>query len=166
MSSLTGVSGISLSSAAAAVPFLQTSALTAVRAAISSRGSTMTINSALRTLPQQLMLYRWYQAGKCGISLAARPGTSNHEDGRAVDINDYNGWMSHMQNKNCVWIGASDPVHFTCPGVSLGSTSVLAFQKLWNCNNPGATIAEDGAYGPTTESKILASPIGGFSKIC
>lgn len=30
------------------------------------------------------MLYKWYQQGKCGISLAATPGSSNHEDGRAA----------------------------------------------------------------------------------
>jgi hypothetical protein len=112
------------------------------------------------------MLYQWYLKGKCGIPLAARPGRSNHEDARAVDINDYSGWMTHMQNNACVWIGSSDPVHFTCPGVSLSGTSVLAFQKLWNCNNPNDKIAEDGIYGSGTESKILASPIAGFPKMC
>ena len=42
-----------------------------------SPGTTMTINSALRTVAQQYLLYRWYQNGTCGISLAAKPGGSD-----------------------------------------------------------------------------------------
>jgi MYXO-CTERM domain-containing protein len=58
-------------------------------------------------------------------------------------------------------------VHFdyTAGGtIDLRSESVLAFQKLWNLNNPGAKIAEDGDYGPITGSKIAASPATGFAK--
>jgi len=58
-------------------------------------------------------------------------------------------------------------VHFdyTAGGTTdLRSESVLAFQKLWNLNNPSAKIAEDGAYGPITGSKIAASPATGFAK--
>lgn len=57
-------------------------------------------------------------------------------------------------------------VHFNCPGVSLGNTSVLAFQRLWNCNNPTDTIAEDGIYGSQTEARVLKSPASGFPKLC
>ena len=39
-------------------------------------GTKMTINSMLRTVAQQYLLYHWYQAGQCSISLAATPGTS------------------------------------------------------------------------------------------
>ena len=41
---------------------------------------------------------------------------------------------------------------------------MLAFQRLWNRNNPGAKISEDGAYGPQTESKLRQSPSTGFAK--
>ena len=52
---MTGIIGISLSTSAAAVPYLQTTALNAVKKAVIARGGvTMTVNSALRTLPQQL----------------------------------------------------------------------------------------------------------------
>ncbi len=34
--------------------------------------------------------------------------------------------------------------------------SVLAFQKLWNLNNPNNKLTEDGAYGPNTENAILS----------
>jgi len=57
------------------VPFLQTAAADGLSAALTAKPDLkMTINSALRTLPQQLMLYKWYQLGKCGIPLAGKPG--------------------------------------------------------------------------------------------
>jgi hypothetical protein len=34
----------------------------------------MTINSGLRTLPQQLMLYTWMLRKQCRITAAAQPG--------------------------------------------------------------------------------------------
>src|SRR5438093_260966 len=57
---------------------------------------------------------------------------------------------------------STDPVHFDCPGADHRSDSILAFQKLWNVNNPGDKIAEDGSYGPATESRLAKSPAGGF----
>jgi hypothetical protein len=53
--SMTGIIGISLGTSTAAVPYLQTTALNAVKKAVIARGGvTLTVNSALRTLPQQL----------------------------------------------------------------------------------------------------------------
>ncbi len=152
---------------AAVFPYLQTNAASALVAAQKARGVTMSINSGLRTLPQQYLLYRWYQTGRCGIGLAARPGTSNHESALAVDIEDNAGWRTAMQGKNFRWLGASDPVHYDFVGggtVDLRGLSVRAFQRLWNRNNPTETITEDGAYGPATEAKLAKSPIGGFAK--
>lgn len=149
------------------MPFMQTKAAQALIAAQKARGTKMTINSALRTLPAQYILYRWYQTGRCGISLAASPGTSNHEGGIAVDINDNAGWRSAMQGKSFRWLGASDPVHYDFVGggtVNLRGLSVRAFQRLWNRNRPNDTIAEDGSYGPATAARLAQSPIGGFPK--
>lgn len=53
-SSLYNKQGISLSTAAAAVPFLQTPCLSHLQSAVAQKGGTITINSALRTLPQQV----------------------------------------------------------------------------------------------------------------
>jgi hypothetical protein len=36
--------------------------------------------------------------GACGITLAAKPGNSNHEGGQAIDINDYSGWLNPLTN--------------------------------------------------------------------
>ena len=157
--------GLSLGSAV--FPFLQTKTAQGLVAAQKARGTTMTINSALRTLPQQFLLYRWYQTGRCGIGLAASPGTSNHEGAIAIDINDTAGWRASLTNKGFRWLGASDPVHydFVAGGtVDLKGLSVRAFQRLWNRNHPTDMITEDGVYGGGTASRLSQSPVGGFAK--
>jgi MYXO-CTERM domain-containing protein len=165
MTKIDGTPGLSLG--AAVFPYLQTPAANALVAAQKARGVTLSINSGLRTLPQQYLLYRWYQTGRCGIGLAAKPGTSNHESAVAVDIDDNAGWRTTMQGKGFRWLGSSDPVHFDYTGggtVDLRGLSVKAFQRLWNRNNPTDLIAEDGVYGPATESRLAKSPVGGFAK--
>jgi D-alanyl-D-alanine carboxypeptidase len=157
--------GLALGSAV--FPYLQTNAAKNLVAAQKARGTTMSINSALRTLPQQYLLYRWYQTGRCGIGLAASPGTSNHEGAIAVDINDNAGWRAAMLGKGFRWLGASDPVHYDFIGggtVDLRGISVKAFQRLWNRNNPTDLIAEDGSYGAATATRLAKSPSGGFAK--
>lgn len=146
-------------------PYLQTPAANALIAAQKARGVTLSINSGLRALPQQYLLYRWYKTGRCGIPLAAEPGTSNHESGIAVDIRDNAAWRTAMKSKGYAWLGASDPVHFDYRGggtVRMKGLSVLAFQRLWNRNNPNDKIAEDSSYGPATEARLMKSPVGGF----
>ena len=128
-------------------------------------GVTMTINSALRSLAQQFLLYEWYLAGRCNIALAASPGTSNHERGLAIDINDSVGWRDELEGNAWDWLGNSDPVHYDFEGggtQNILGTSVLAFQRLWNLNHPDDTIAEDGDYGPQTRTRLRQSPANGF----
>ena len=148
----------------AVFPYMQTPAADALRKVVKTRTVKLVINSALRTLPQQYLLYRWYKTGRCGIGLAATPGTSNHESGVAVDVNDNAGWRTGFQSNGFRWLGASDPVHYdyTAGGVNIRGLSVKAFQRLWNRNNPNDKIDEDGAYGPATETRLAKSPIGGF----
>lgn len=149
----------------AVFPFLQTPAKKALASAIAARGTTMSINSAFRTVAQQYLLYAWYQQNRCGIGLAATPGNSNHEQGLAVDIEDNGGWNSYMTNKGFKWLGSSDPVHFDYVGggaVSQHGFDVEAFQRLWNRNHPNDLIAVDGDYGPETEKRLVKSPVGGF----
>src|SRR4029077_7429710 len=57
--------------------FLEPPAADAIAKAATSL--SLDVTSAFRTLAQQYLLYKWYQAGQCGISLAATPGNSNHE---------------------------------------------------------------------------------------
>lgn len=162
---LNSLSRVSLSTAAAAVPYLQTSAASALQRAVNQRGVTMTINSALRTLPQQLMLYTWMLRKQCRITAAAQPGKSNHNGGLAVDIQDANSWKTAMTNNGWTKLGDWDPMHYDYNGgTDVRQLSVLAFQKLWNLNNPNNKLTEDGAYGSKTENAILSSPVSGFAK--
>ena len=146
--------GISLTSSRVH-PYLQASARDALWRAAAR--TPIQINSAFRTLADQYVLYH---SGGCG--LAAAPGRSNHQTGRAVDVQNYSAARSPLQNAGCSWLGSSDPVHFDCPGADGRSDAVLAFQKLWNINHPGDRIAEDGAYGPQTESRLARTPAAGF----
>lgn len=136
-----------------------------VEALKAAPGTTMTVNSMLRTVAQQYLLYRWYQSGSCGIGLAAKPGNSNHETGLAFDTSEASAWKSALTSRGFKWFGSADPVHFDYVGAGAKSykgVDVKAFQRLWNRNNPKDTIAEDGAYGPNTESRLRKAPAQGF----
>lgn len=147
--------------------YLQKAARDALVAAIDSKpGAALTINSMLRTLPDQYLLYSWYQAGKCGISLAATPGASNHETGLAIDINQYSAWQAALTAHGFKWYGNADVVHYDYKGagaVAYSGNDIRAFQQLWNKNNPGDMIAEDGIYGPQTGARLAKSPADGFA---
>ena len=55
--------------------------------AADAAGVTLSINSGFRTQAEQQALYKCYQTGSCnGGNLAARPGYSNHQNGRALDL--------------------------------------------------------------------------------
>ena len=138
-------------------PYLQASARDALWAAAARR--PIRVNSAFRTVADQYVLYH---SGGCG--LAATPGRSNHQSGRAVDVGSYATVRSVLEAAGCTWLGSRDPVHFDCPGVDGRPDSVLAFQRLWNTNQPEDRIAEDGDYGPQTEARLARSPAGGFPR--
>lgn len=138
-------------------PFAQASARDALHRAAAR--TPFSVNSAFRTVADQYVLYH---SGGCG--LAATPGRSNHQSGRAVDVQNYSAARSALQAQGCTWLGSRDPVHFDCPGSDQRADSIRAFQRLWNVNNPGDTIAEDGIYGPATESRLGRTPAGGFAR--
>ncbi len=162
MARIDGIPGLELGSAA--LPWLQSPAAAGLARAIEDGPGSLSVNSTLRTLPQQLMLYRWYRAGLCGITLAASPGTSPHESGLAIDTSEYSAWRSALEGNGWRWLGSGDPPHYdyTAAGVSLPGLSVRAFQRLWNRNHPDDMIAEDGDYGPMTEARLRMSPAEGF----
>ena len=160
---MTDISGYNVRLTSASVlPYLQTAAANKLKAATTGR-SRLGINSALRSVAQQWILYRWYLTKRCGVLLAAKPGASNHEDGLAFDTSDYNAWKGIMPSYSYRWYGSSDPYHFDYTGGGPDARGVLAFQRLWNNNRPGDKIAEDGIYGPQTEARIKQSPRTGFT---
>ncbi|HEY8041459.1 MAG TPA: M15 family metallopeptidase [Polyangiaceae bacterium] len=137
-----------------------------VKALDANTGMTLDVESILRTVAQQYLLYAWYKMGLCGIQLAATPGTSNHEQGLAFDTADHAAWLNMLQSNGFTWYGSADVVHFDYTGggaVDLNGKDVLAFQKLWNANNPTDLIAEDGSYGTETETRIQKTAADGFA---
>lgn len=128
-----------------------------------SATKTVQVNSGFRTVAQQYLLYRWYQLGRCGISAAATPGRSNHQSGRALDLANYSSLVTSMANRGWSHNVPGDPVHFEhLSSPDIRGKDVKAFQRLWNRNNPGDQISEDGAYGPQTEARLKAAPATGF----
>ena len=147
----------------AAFPYVQTPAKAALQRAIEARGETMLINSSYRTVAQQMLLY--HDRHNNGNPVAP-PGTSNHQTGLAIDIEDPRGWDPYLIEQGWEPL-AGDPPHFDYVGdsvVDLRSTAILAFQKLWNLNYPEEPIDEDGSYGSGTEAALLRSPANGFTK--
>lgn len=152
---------------AGALPRLNAGAASALRGAASS-GGTLSLSSATRATAQQYVLYYWYANGRCTsvVSLAARPGRSNHESGVAIDVPAYGTWKSKLTARGFSWFGAGDAVHFDYRGsgaVDIRPLAVKAFQRLWNRNHAGDRIAEDGVWGPATASRMDRAPAGGFA---
>jgi len=142
---------------------LQESAANALSAAATSRRTKIVLNSAWRSAAQQYLLYIWYQRGMCGIQIAAVPGTSNHEGGRAIDTSDYTAWMSALQSHGWKWYGDADRVHFDyLAATDLAKQNLIAFQTIWNDHNPNNKIAVDGMYGPATANALHNSPCNGW----
>lgn len=151
----------------AAYPLVQLKAKQALQEAIQERGQTMVLNSGYRTIAQQFLLYSWYN----GRSAVAPVGASNHQDGLAIDIEDPRGWEPYLEKYG--WYPLpGDPPHFvfdpdgTQGTQELGKPAILAFQQLWNKNNPGEKITEDGRYKVEgeTDGALSRSPAQGFAK--
>jgi hypothetical protein len=150
-----------------AFAYLQTPVAAALKkAAITRKG--ITVNSALRTLPQQYMLYRFYQVkvakrltSYCGVKLAKAPGSSPHESGIGIDLAG-----AGFRIPSFKYLGRIDPMHYTFTGnemKDIGGLSVLAFQRLWNRAHPEDQIPEDSTFSKAVETRLDRSPIGGFA---
>jgi D-alanyl-D-alanine carboxypeptidase len=63
--------------------------------AAAAAGVDIGINSGFRTMDEQKYFYGCYQSGNCNSgNLAARPGYSNHQNGRALDLsNSRSSWL-------------------------------------------------------------------------
>jgi hypothetical protein len=146
----------------AVLPYLNGNARTKLLEVAQTR--VVQVNSAFRTVAQQYLLYRWYQLGRCGITAAATPGRSNHEGGRALDLQNYSSLISAMAAKGWSHNIPNDPVHFEyLSAPDIRGRDVKAFQRLHNRNHPTDEIAEDGLYGPQTEARLKAAPATGFA---
>ncbi|HEV7554333.1 MAG TPA: M15 family metallopeptidase [Kofleriaceae bacterium] len=153
--------GITISSSAV-LPFLEENARDDLQKV--AVNASLQINSGLRTLAQQYLLVAWFNQHRCGITAAASVGNSNHEGGRAVDVQNYSSRISAMSARGWKHDVPGDPVHFDHTSSPDGrGLDVKAFQTLWNRNHPGDLIAVDGDYGPMTAARLKASPATGFA---
>ncbi len=93
-------------------------------------GINLKITSAYRTVAHQKNLYKARQRGRHPYSVA-KPGTSKHNAGLAVDVN----WnqLTRKQKKSVKalfkkqgfkWAGINDPVHFAVDPKSVGYSSL------------------------------------------
>jgi hypothetical protein len=93
----------------------------------STTGKKMRINSAKRDSEDQERLYNaWIARGKTGMPVG-KPGTSRHEHGIAVDIQNYGDpkAVAAMNNQGLYQKVPNDPVHFQFAkgGISMGPRS-------------------------------------------
>lgn len=156
------INGIAFTGSAV-LPYLSLDARDDLYAAALVGGNPLQINSGFRTVVQQYLLYRWFQLGRCGIPAAAEPGQSNHESGRAVDVENFADWIAILDGHGWSHDVPGDPVHFDhLASPDIRGADILAFQRLWNRNAPDDPISEDGNYGPMTEQRIQRAPAEGF----
>jgi murein L,D-transpeptidase YcbB/YkuD len=163
--SLPGIEG----SGASLNLYLQAGAKESLRAALregiaKQPNLKMTINSAYRTVAQQHILYQVFQRDPKLIPLASKPGNSNHENGLAIDVNNYNAWKPYLIAHGWHWLGGNDPVHFSEPSGrdDVNKLGIAAFQALWNQYHPNDRMTVDGNFGAQTAAKMDSAPIGGF----
>ena len=148
------------------IPLLQPAACASLQQVIEEKNEQLNLRHAYRTIAQQFVLREW--VGRCGITSARKPGTSDHERGLAIDIDENAVWRSALTSNGWHWAGSGDPGHFNFIGDDVNPNvlkeSVRAFQILWNRNNPDDLIDEDGIYGDVqTGPRLRISPIEGFA---
>jgi len=145
-------------------PYLVKAAYDALVKSTTAKGGTIHVSSMFRSVAQQYFLFR---RSAC-YPAVADPGTSNHETGIAIDVSDPDNstWKATLEANGFKWLGSFDRFHFDYVGagsVNLRGQDVLAFQRLWNRNNPTDKIGEDGSWGPQTEARMKKAPAGGFA---
>jgi hypothetical protein len=153
----------------AVFPYMMSPARNALKAAAKhGHRYEMKVNSMLRTVAQQYLLYDWYERGRCGIKLAAKPGKSNHQSGLAIDISSPGTWKKMLRREGFHWLGQRDRWHFDYVGKKAKvearkGLDIQAFQRLWNRNHPDEPIRSDGGWGPATEEALRGAPASGFT---
>ena len=94
----------------AVLPYLVKGAATDL--ASDAVGHSLQINSALRTIAQQYLLYRWYSGGRCGITAAATSVTRTTRAGARSISRTGRIACSRCRRTAGRHDVAGDPVHF------------------------------------------------------
>jgi hypothetical protein len=103
-----------------------------------------------------------------GCLKAAANGATSYEVLKLV----HPAWGPLLEENGFIWYGdeagktvCGDTPHFdddSAQSQDLRAESVMAFQRLWNNNNPCAAIAENGVFDPDTEMALAGSPAVGW----
>lgn len=148
------------------IPYLQLAARDALAGAVEAHGQELLLVHGYRTVAQQYVLRVWLNLDKC-VNVVAPVGTSPHEKGIAIDIDgdQVEDWQPTLEEFNWKPV-ANDWGHFTYHGAGIDTSivteGILAFQRLWNINNPNDLLVEDGTWGPNTKRRLKKSPADGW----
>ena len=132
-------------------------------------GNKIQLNSAKRDTEKQKELYdAWVKGGKQGMPVAP-PGTSLHEKGLAVDIQNYNdpAAVAAMNRQGLQQKVAGDPVHFSFDGGGVLQGPESGYKPNMTMHGTEAIIPmKNGAVPVSLNLKdVLNSPsIGGVSE--
>lgn len=77
----------------------------AMKAAAAKAGIKILLSSGFRTMEQQSLLYAKWLAGFG--NQAAKPGWSNHQGGRAIDIVDARGNLISYSSREFIWLATN-----------------------------------------------------------
>lgn len=128
-----------------------------------SLGFSAKVTSGYRSKKKQTELYINYQNGYSPYP-AARPGTSDHEIGMAIDVvtNNQDELVSLLTQAGLYWAGPSDPIHFSA--ISPKSKIIKARGESKQYRVPTAEewqgITHTGDYGLFGKKNPLWSWVG------
>jgi hypothetical protein len=143
--------------------FIDARGLDALLNAAAEAGGGMVVRWAYRDVALQHLF--WLQDVYQGCAVAAPAGLSNHQNGLAVDLNDYQEWEPVMRRWGWENNLPNDRVHFDYQlvgDIGLGSLSIYAFQALWNANFPNRALPLTGELDGATDAALADAPIEGF----
>ncbi|MDB5218216.1 MAG: D-alanyl-D-alanine carboxypeptidase [Myxococcaceae bacterium] len=113
-----------------------------MQAAAERAGVTLSISSAFRTQKEQQYFYNCYLSGACnGGHLAAKPGRSPHQNGRALDLaaSDF-GWLtSNAHRFGFAKTVPSERWHFEFSGADPGGPCSGGAAPMAPAQEPGTT---------------------------
>ncbi|MBK7858135.1 MAG: D-alanyl-D-alanine carboxypeptidase family protein [Archangiaceae bacterium] len=138
-------------------------AYSVMQAAAASQGVALRVVSGFRTMAEQQYLYHCYLSGSCnGGNLAATPGYSNHQSGRALDLNTSSPGVAHWlaahgaaygfrptvpgEAWHYEWLGGGPGGGPCRGGTAVGSDGCTAGQRA-ACGNFGCGCADGKCSG-------------------
>lgn len=124
-------------------------------------GVALSLTSGFRTMAKQQELYRCYKTRSCnGGALAATPGFSRHQNGRALDISRSPWLFANAHRFGFTNTVRSEPWHWEYAGEDPGGPCTRAL-----ATDDGGTDEDDERASPSTPdaSSRPVSPDGGGS---